>query len=1136
MPEERKLATILFADVTGSTELGEQLDPEQLRAILRRFFEVMADVITDWGGTVEKYVGDAILAVFGVPTAREDDPARALQAALEMQRRLAHLNDEFTERHAVSLAIRIGVNTGEVIAPTGSTPDAQFLVAGDAVNVAARLEQAAEPGTIAVGERTWQFTRGQFHFGSPVALDLRGKSGAIAARQLLGALAPSEIAERPIQAPMIGRDVELATLRGLFSETIDRREPALALIYGTAGIGKSRLTREFLAAAGSGGAGLQVLRGRCLAAGQGITFWALGEILRSCVGIGFDEPGDVAGQRLREGVSRVLEPLDLSDDDIQRATSALAATAGLALTEDPLDRLSPEAMDEEMSRAWPMFASGLASAAPTVILIEDLHWADDRLVEMVGRTVARAHGPLLLLATARPEFAEAHPEFAAASESSTVISLRPLTERQGQDLVDGLLTHADLPERLRADILERADGNPFFVEELIAGLVDQGVLIREDGDWRVQAGDGALALPDSVHAVLAARIDALPATEKQVLQEAAVVGRNFWPEPIRGQLADVDVAGALRALERRGLLVQRPTSSLAGQAEYLFRHQLVHDVAYLSVPKSRRARAHAALAAWIEQLAGERFDEFGELIAHHSRLAVTGEGADLAWADDPAAREQVRRRAFEVLLRAGAAARRRFALSAAVEMHHQAEALAISDQERLAALEALGDDHAAYYHGDDAMPAYQAASDLAQMVGERTAVARLAAKANRIGLRYGAFRHGPPVDVMADLVRSGLDAAEDPATRAALLVAYANLGRVYLGSGMGRLLDVDREDPVPTDQRRAAAEEALDIGHRLGDAELVFKATDALAEISWLAGDFAAYHATAARILELEPTLSGKEERAILLTWSAQARHQAGDHSGALSIARRALEISRELSPHEMMHASYQVMASAYSAGDWGVVLERFEEHRAAAAQEPNVTCSMVHGGPVLGAIVLTERGDRAEAQRLVPLPAVTPRVSAFVFAALAGRYAIALGDPGAVGELTPHLLTTVRRRAMHGGLPELVDLLAATADWDRLAEITPRLRGYVPGIAPLGAYLDRAEALRLAAAGDTAGAQQLLASAIEGFDRWSMPFEAARSRELLAEHGGPDRSTLLAQAIEGYRQVGARPHLERVESQLVAT
>jgi class 3 adenylate cyclase len=1134
MPEERKLATILFADVTGSTELGEQLDPEQLRAILRRFFEVMADVITDWGGTVEKYVGDAILAVFGVPTAREDDPARALQTALEMQRRLAHLNDEFTERHAVSLAIRIGVNTGEVIAPTDSTPDAQFLVAGDAVNVAARLEQAAEPGTIAVGERTWQFTRGQFHFGSPVVLDLRGKSGAIAARQLLGALAPSEIAERPIQAPMIGRDVELATLRGLFSETIDRREPALALIYGTAGIGKSRLTREFIGAAGSGGAGLQVLRGRCLAAGQGITFWALGEILRSCVGIGFDEPGDVAGQRLREGVSRVLEPLDLSDDDIQRATSALAATAGLALTEDPLDRLSPEAMDEEMSRAWPLFASGLASAAPTVILIEDLHWADDRLVEMVGRTVARAHGPLLLLATARPEFAEAHPEFAAASESSTVISLRPLTERQGQDLVDGLLTHADLPERLRADILERADGNPFFVEELIAGLVDQGVLVREDGDWRVQAGNGALALPDSVHAVLAARIDALPATEKQVLQEAAVVGRNFWPEPIRGQLADVDVAGALRALERRGLLVQRPTSSLAGQAEYLFRHQLVHDVAYLSVPKSRRARAHAALAAWIEQLAGERFDEFGELIAHHSRLAVTGEGADLAWSDDPAARERVRRRAFEVLLRAGAAARRRFALSAAVGLHHQAESLAINDEEHLAALEALGDDHVAHYHGDDAMAAYRAALNVAQAGDMRAAVARVAGKAGQIF--YGTFRQSPPADVMADLVRIGLDAAEEPATRARLLVAHANLARIYLGSGMGRLLGEDQEDPIPIDQRLASADEALDIGRRLGDAEIIAEAAVAVAETQWLAGDFAAYHATAASLLELEPTMVRNEDKASLLTEVSGARLQAGDHGAALSIARRALEISRDLSPHEMMHASFHVMESAFSAGEWDVVLERFDEHRAAAAQEPDVMCSMVRGGPILGAIALAERGQGAEARQLVPVPTLTPGASAFVFAALAARYAIALGDPGAVGDLAPHLLTTVRRRAMHGGLPELVDLLAATADWERLADVMPRLREYVPGIVTLGAFLDRAEALRLAAAGDAAGAQRLLASAIKGFEHWSMPFEAARSRELLAEHGGPDRATLLQRAIEGYRLVGARPHLERVESQLVAT
>jgi class 3 adenylate cyclase len=284
--EERKLVTVLFADVAGSTSLGERSDPEYLRAILQRFFTEMSDVIVTWGGTVEKYAGDAVLAVFGIPTAREDDPVRAVRAALGMQDRLASLNRELRTLHESGLQVRIGVNTGEVIAPTNPAPDHQLLMTGDAVNVAARLEQAAEPGTILVGDRTWQLTRDQFTFDGPTALNLRGKSEPIEARRVVAALAPDEVRTRPVQAPLIGRDNELRTLRALFDTTVEARAPSLAILYGPAGIGKSRLTREFLEAAAATGTSPQVLRGRCLSAGEGITFWALGEVMRACAGIG----------------------------------------------------------------------------------------------------------------------------------------------------------------------------------------------------------------------------------------------------------------------------------------------------------------------------------------------------------------------------------------------------------------------------------------------------------------------------------------------------------------------------------------------------------------------------------------------------------------------------------------------------------------------------------------------------------------------------------------------------------------------------------------------------------------------------------------------------------------------------------
>jgi len=1131
MLEERKLVTILFADVTGSTGLGEQLDPEQLRAILQRFFTVMAGVIEGWGGTVEKYAGDAILAVFGVPTAREDDPARALHTALEMQARLQALNDEFVKRHGIGLQIRIGVNTGEVIAPNSPSADHQMLVGGDAVNVAARLESAADPGSILVGERTWQLARDQFRFETPTALELRGKSAPVEARRLRDALPRGDVAERPIQAPLVGRAHELSALRGVFEETIENELPSLAILYGPAGIGKSRLTREFLEAAVREHLDLQILRGRCLTAGQGITFWALGEVLRACTAIGLGDPVNVASARLRDGVKRVLEPLHLPPEDVRRATFALAKTAGLPIPDNPLDSLPPDAVDEEMSRAWPLFASGLANTAPTVIVIEDLHWADDRLVEMLSRTATRAQGPLLLLATARPEFAEAHPGFGAGGGSTTAISLRPLTERQGAEMVAGLLANAELPTGLRSDILQRAEGNPFFVEELVAGLIDQGVLVRQPGGWRVAASSGT-TLPDTVHAVLAARIDALPADEKRVLQEAAVLGRTFWPAPLSEQLPDVDVAASLRSLELRGLVIERPTSALLGQVEYLFKHQLIRDVAYAAVPKARRARAHAAVAAWTVELAGDRYDELGELIAFHYRLAVSGAGADLAWGDDPSQFADMRRRAFEALIRAGASARSRYALAAAVELHRQALELAGDDAERAAAHEQLGEDHVEAFHGDDALAAWQSALKLARVGPSPAAdVARLAAKVGKLSIQFGSFRGEPPTDVLDRIVKEGLEEAGDLATRTRLLVAFANMSRLRVGTRMGRLLGVKRTDPILTAQREAAGLEALAAATELADANLVYLANDAVAEAEWARADYASYFRRMQDVLPLADRLTAPQDRAELLHTVAGSRIEAGDFEQALAVSRQCLEVSRPLSAHQMMHASWGVMVSAYALGRWDEVLELFDEHRAAAAQEPNVTCAAVRSGPLIGATVLVQAGESERAHELVPLPdrASGPPVS-YAFAGPMLRYALLLGERAAARSLVVEMVETARQAVMRIGTLELVDAIADLEDWPTLDSTLPVFRQAAEGLAALGPVIDRAEGQLHAARGDPARGIELLKSAAAAFDRLRMPVEAARTRELLGGFQPAERSALLEAAAAAYREAGAHALVRRVE------
>ena len=292
--EERKLVTVLFADVTSSTALGDQLDPERLRALLAEYFAAMSAVIGSWGGTVEKYIGDAIMAVFGAPLVREDDAERALHAALEMLERLESVNHELSRRHRVSLRIRIGLNTGEVVAPQGGAASGQLIVSGDAVNVAARLEQAADPGTVLVGERTYLAARHAFAFGDASHLTVKGKPEPIAARRLLEPRPEATRGIPGLQAPMVGRERELGTVMGLLDEAIETAEPRLVLVFGPAGIGKSRLVREALVGADQRRADVRILRGRCLAAGHGITFWALGEILRAACEISLGDSAETS--------------------------------------------------------------------------------------------------------------------------------------------------------------------------------------------------------------------------------------------------------------------------------------------------------------------------------------------------------------------------------------------------------------------------------------------------------------------------------------------------------------------------------------------------------------------------------------------------------------------------------------------------------------------------------------------------------------------------------------------------------------------------------------------------------------------------------------------------------------------------
>ncbi|MGI8929168.1 MAG: AAA family ATPase [Candidatus Limnocylindrales bacterium] len=1131
--EERKVATILFADVIGSTDLGEQLDPERLRALLQEYFAAMSRVIEQWAGTVEKYIGDAILAVFGVPTAREDDAVRALHAATEMLAQIERLNDDFEARHGVRVQVRIGVNTGEVLAPVGARAGGQFLVSGDPVNVASRRQEAAEPGSILVGERTWTAARNVFAFGEPISLPVKGKRDPVMARRL-GPRTGDESRGVRFQAPMVGRERELDTLLGLLDEAMETEQPGLVVVSGSAGIGKSRMLREFVGAANERHEDLVVLRGRCLAAGHGITFWALGEILRAACGISLDEPADRAVEKLRRTVTTLLEPLGVRQNELDETFHALATSANLPVAGNPLDQIEPEGVGEEMARAWPRFLTGLAASKPTVIILEDLHWADERMVGMIESLATRSSGQLMVLGTARPEFLESHSGFASGGDI-TLVALRPLTEGQSERLVTELLGDSDPLKALLMDVRQKADGNPFFLEEILQRLIDEGALVRHEGRWQATELAQTVRLPDTIHALLAARIDALPAAEKTLLQQAAVVGRIFWPGSLGAAVDGSDPVDVLRALERRGLVSARPSSTIEGQPEYIFRHVLIRDVAYTSVPKARRARAHAETGRWLEELAADRLEEFGELLAYHYAAAAAGEDADLAWATEPAEREVVRQRAFEALLSSGAAALRRFAVDRAVALHEQALVLAANDGERARAQEASGDDHEALFHMDEAAAFYLQAVDSFRATDDGAeAIGRIASKLAATARRWGAFKAEPPHRQTRELVQESLKRDVSERLRAELMISAAALGDYRPRSSSKTPLSGTERSAIP--RYVALAEEGLALAQRMDDSVLIHRAYHVLEVLHWHARDIAAYRAVNDQLMAIVERLPSRREKVDAISAAAGSRAEAGRYAEALEAAEKAAELSSELSAHERMHATFYVMVAAEMVGDWDRVVDVLPWHATAAADEGDVNCPNVRGGGPLGAIVLIRRGEAGRAAELVPIDEGAAARDTLYDRALIARYALLSGRRDIATAIADSMGADPDRAVYPDGFEIFIETLFDLGRRADVERFLPAARELTPALAILGPTADRIDARLAIADGDLDRARSLLESSVAGFVDLAIPFEIAQTQELLATLvDDPRRTDLLRSAAERYEGLGAKPSIERVRSMLAA-
>ena len=579
----RKTVSVVFVDLVGSTALSEQMDPEAVRAVQASYFDTLRAVLERHGATVEKFIGDAVMAVFGVPAVREDDALRAARAALEMRDALEPLNGQLQLPAGVRLRTRTGVNTGEVVVGGADAAADQRLATGDAVNVAARLQQAAQPGEILVGEATRDALRNAAALETLPPVAAKGKREPLRAWRLLG-VAPDAVAiDRTVDTPFVGRLPELEQLRQQFEAAQRERACRLVTVIGTPGTGKSRLTREFARAlAGSA----QVLEGRCFADAQGVAYLPLAEVVRIVAG---DDPGTVLPGLLHGQ---------------ERADAAARLIVG-ALGDDGYAR-SPE----ETAWAFRRLFESLATSRPLLLVIDDIHWAEPALLDLIEYLVGFSSGvPIVVLCLARPDLLETRPSWAALQTRGLLLSLQPLSDADAGQLIDGLRQTHPLPASMRQRIIGTAEGNPLFVEQMLAMLAEQP-----------EAGPDAL--PATIQALLAARVDRLPPAERSVLQRASVQGRLFLRSPLAKMLGAAQASqlgAALLALARKEFV--RP-DALPGASDDAFRftHALIRDVAYASLTKVVRAGLHADLAAWLEGrdgAAGRR----DEIVGHHLEQA-----------------------------------------------------------------------------------------------------------------------------------------------------------------------------------------------------------------------------------------------------------------------------------------------------------------------------------------------------------------------------------------------------------------------------------------------------------------------------------------------------------------------------------
>jgi class 3 adenylate cyclase/tetratricopeptide (TPR) repeat protein len=1036
--EERKVVSVLFCDLVGFTAASEQQDPEDVRSRIRPYHARLRSEIERYGGTVEKFVGDAVMAAFGAPVGHEDDAERAVRAGLAILEAIAELNEADPD---LELQVRVGVNTGEAVVALGARPErGEGIVTGDVVNTAARIQGAAPVNGVGVGEQTYRATSRVFEYEPLQPVSVKGKAEPLslwrakAARARFG----TDITRR-YRTPLVGRELEKPLLIGTFERAAQQRSVQLVTVVGEPGVGKSRLVAELGAYLDEKPELTRWRQGRCLPYGEGITFWALGEIVKAEAGILESDSTEVAATKLGAAVPP-------GEPERQWLLQRLAPLVGVE-AESAAER-------QELFTAWRRFLEGLAAARPSVLVFEDLHWADEALLAFLEHLAEWSQGvPLLVLCTARLELYEHHPGWAGGLRNATTINLPPLSDQETAELVSHLITTTVLSPELEQAVLERAGGNPLYAEEFVRLLADRGL------------GADETELPESVQALIAARLDTLSPERKSLLQDAAVLGKVFWV----GALAEIGGRdqGELE-LARKELVRPARVSSMEGESEYSFWHLLVRDVAYGQIPRAERARRHRSAAAWIERKGGERVEDLAEVLAHHYLQAL--ELAEAAGDTDQM--EELARPARRYLALAG---ERALGLDTAQAEARLARALELTppgDPERPELLVRWAD---AAFQGRRPREAAEALDEaLASLRArdETEATARALQLRSRVAMSLGEGRQGA-------LAAEAITLLEPETPGPALVAAYGQLASVHAVAGAYPEAIAAAERARALAETLGLPEPARALGYRgysralLGDADGLVEQERALALLveQGAGGDAATLQnnlalvryplqGPARSLADFEQGLAfceqrGLTERAVALEGNCPGllvelgrAEEALERAARLAVASEASGLTHLLTEVRAVELRGRLARGeregALAAADWLV-----EAARAIGAADV-----VVYGLAAAASALVAETPERACAllAELEQTPGTheTPYYARDLAAML--RTALAAGDPELARRLADgleprypldeHALCAARAQlAEHpGDHPEAATLYAeATARWQEFGNVPER-------------------------------------------------------------------------------------------------